>query len=79
MVKANLAPTPVVEFGSDIFGNKSHMREPINELAFFRLGLGRDQRKHRAAIRRGNRYPAATGFGADIIDQTEYKLVQVES
>jgi hypothetical protein len=79
MVKANLAPTPIVELGSDIFGNKNHMRESANELVFFGVGLGSHQRKDRGAIRRGNRHPAVTGFRAGIIDQNESQLVQVES
>ena len=79
MMKVNPALTQFVELCSDIFGNKDNLTGPSNESVVFRTGLGSAKLKDRGAIRRGNRYPAVTGFGADIIDQTEYRLVQEES
>jgi hypothetical protein len=52
---------------------------PADEHALLGVGLGCNQRKHGAAVRRGNRYPALTGSEANVADQTEPKLVQVES
>ncbi len=50
-----------------------------DELIFFRLGLGSDEREQRGAIRRGNQNKAAMLSKLVINDQTESKLVQVES
>jgi len=52
---------------------------PADECALFGVGFGCDQRKHRTAVGRRNRYPALTGSKADVTHQAEPKLVQVKS
>src|SRR5260370_26016577 len=79
MTKANPGFMPGVEFGSDIFGNKYGLSRATDELIFFRLGLGSDERKQRGAIWRGNQNKAAMLPKVVINDQTESELVQVES
>src|SRR5437016_10605588 len=79
MTKPNPALTPSVEFGSDIVGNKYRLSRTTDELIFFRLGLGSDEREQRGAIRRANQNEAAMLPKLVINDQTESKLVQVKS
>jgi hypothetical protein len=81
MTKVNPALTPGVKFGNDIFGNEYDqpvISGPADELIFLRLGLGRDERKQRGAIWRGNQNEAAMLSKVVIDDQTESKLVHVE-
>src|SRR5260370_32417575 len=79
MMKANPALAPLIVLGSDVLGHKNDVAAPANELVFFGVGLRSNESKDRSAIRGSNRYPAITGFHAGINDQTEPKLVQVES
>jgi hypothetical protein len=68
-----------VKLGRNVLSDKDDLGVPANEHAFLGVGLGCNQRKHCTAVRRGNRYPALTGSEANVTDQTEPKLVQVES
>jgi hypothetical protein len=70
-----------MEFGSDIFGNKYHWTLPglTDELVFFRVGPGSDERKQRGAIRRSYQYEAVMLSKTVISEEIEPKLVQVES
>jgi hypothetical protein len=74
ILKPNSAPTPFVKLGGNILSDKDDLGVPANEHTFLGVGLGGDQRKHGAAVRRGNRYPALTGSEANVADQTEPKL-----
>ena len=79
MAKANPGLTPGTEFGRDIFGNKYGVSWATDELIFFRFRLGGDEREQRGTIRRGNQNKAGLLPKVVINDQTESKLVQVES
>ena len=79
MVEANPALAPFAKLGGDIFGDKNNLRGPANELVLCRIGIGRDQRQDRRAVRRRYRYPALAGLQAGIKRQIEPQLIQVES
>jgi hypothetical protein len=79
ILKPNSALAPFPIFGQNIFGNKDDLCGPADERALFGVGFRCDQRKHGTAIGRGDRYPALTRCKADIADQTEPQMVQVES
>ena len=78
ILKANPALPPFLELGHDVFGDKSNVCGPSNQLVLFRVGLGRHQRQVRSAFGRGNGYPAASGLKAGIKGQIEPKLLHVE-
>jgi subtilase family serine protease len=68
-----------MELGNDVVSHKSNLGWPADEFVFSGVWLGSDKRKDRGAVRWSDGYPAFTGLKARIIDQTESKLVQVES
>ena len=78
-MKPNSAPAPFVKLGRNVFSDEDDLGMPANQHAFLGVGLGGDQRKHGAAVRRGNRYPALTGSEANVTDQIEPKLVDIKS
>src|SRR5438094_7419198 len=79
ILKPDSALAPFAKQGQHIFGDKDNLCGPSDECVLFGVGFGCDQRKHGAAVGRGNRYPALAGPEADVSDQTEAKLVQIES
>ena len=78
MTESNPALAPFAELGGDIFGDKNNLCGPANELVLCRIGIRRDQRQHRRAIRRRDRYPALAGLQAGVKCQIETQLIQVE-
>jgi len=80
MMKTNPALALRMEFGVDIFGNKYNIGGGLtDELILLRARPGRDARDERRPIRRGKHYEAAMLSKVVINDQTETKLVHVES
>src|SRR5215510_9842600 len=79
MMKTNPALEPLLINGIDVFGDENNLPRTANKLIFFGVGGRSDERKDRVAVRRRDRYPAATAFKAVISDQTESELVQIES
>ena len=74
----NSALAPFAELGDDVFGKENDGRGLADELVVFRIGIGRDQPKHRGAVRRGNRDQAVTGLKAGVQGQIESELIPVE-
>src|SRR3981081_1730256 len=79
MTKANSSPAPLTKLGSYIFRNENNLRSPADEFVLVRIGIGRNQRKHRRPIGRCNRYPPLTGRKPGVEGDLEPKLVQVET
>ena len=79
MTKADSALSPLGVSCHDIFGNKRNLRRLADELVLVRVGIRRDQGKHRRAVRRRNPDPALSRLKAHIKGQAESQLIHVES
>jgi hypothetical protein len=79
ILKPHSAPAPFVKLGGNVLSDEDDLSVPANEHALLGVGLGSDQRKHGAPVRRRDRYPALTRSEANVADQTEPKLVHIES
>ena len=49
-----------------------------DQLVVFRIGIGRDQPKHRSAVRRRNRHQPMARLQASVQSETESQLIQIE-
>jgi hypothetical protein len=78
MTKADSAFVPHLKRGIYIFCDERNLARPANLLEFFGIGPWGGKHKNRAAIRGSHCDPTITGFEANISNQTESKLVQVE-
>ena len=67
-----------MKFAGNVFGDKYNLRGPSDELVFLRAGLGNDQRKDRAAIRRSHGNPPVARLKPRIESQMKSKLIQIE-
>jgi hypothetical protein len=79
VLKLNSALAPLSVPGSDIFGNKNDLRGPADERVFLGVGFGRNQGKHRRAVRRSDSDPPVAGLKLGIKSQIEAKLIHVKS
>ena len=79
ILKADAVPGPFLKLGRDVFGDKNNLGGAADELVLLRLGLGNNKRKDRAAVRRGDGYPAVTRLKSGIEGQMESELIQVEA
>jgi len=79
MVKANPARPPLVKLGYNVFGNQHGVPAPANQLVFWGIALGSNQREKRIAIGRSDQHQASTGFVIlRINDQGKSELVHIE-
>jgi len=79
MTKANSSPAPLAKLRSYIFRNENNRRGPADEFVLVRIGIGRNQRKHRRPVGRCHRYPPLAGRKPGVESDLEPKLVQVET
>ena len=79
--KAHAARAPFTELGENIFGDKSDLRGPANELVLLGIALRDGERQVRGTVGRRDGYKTAAGkfFIASVEDQLESKLVHVET
>ena len=78
MTESDSTPAPLGVCRDDIFGHKRNLRRFSDELVLFRLGIRRNQGKHRRTMRRRNPHPALSRLQAHIKGQTESKLFNIK-
>src|SRR6185312_4489079 len=78
MTEVDSPPAPLGVSRNDIFGNKRDLRRLSDELVLVRLGIRRNQGKHRRTVRRRNPNPALSRLQAHIEGQAEPKLFQIK-
>src|SRR5215468_247404 len=79
MMKVNSTLLPFVKLGDDILSSKNDVPALSDQFVFVRVGKRRTKGKYGSAVWRRNRHPTITRFIANINEQTEPQLVQVES
>lgn len=77
--KANTPITPFFVFCVNVFGEKENPAIAANQFVGWRIGLGRNQRKVRAAVRRRHLDPALARLETVVHHQSESKLVDIKS
>ena len=78
ILKANSTLDPLPILAHKIIGNEDHVGAMANQAVLLRVGVGRNQRQHRAAVWGRNRHPAVPAFEADIAHQIESQLFNVK-
>jgi len=73
------ALAPFAKLGHHVIRNKDHLRRPADEGVLLGIWFRRDQREYCAAVGGSYSDPALAGTEADIADQIESQLVDVES
>ena len=76
--KSDPTLAPFAVQGHHVLCNKHDLARAPDEFDPFRVGPGYNQGEHRAAVRRRNRYPTLPGPEANIPDQAEAELIQIE-